>query len=125
MTPPVLLKRTFLIALMTGIQALVPAIVAVASLYGIISLYGPALNFDPASTSVVIAAVLCLVLVQPPREVTDQLTSARLSAVMDVLLRWFLLLAVFLAVGYVTKTIEILPRRVFLTWAFGTPVLLI
>src|ERR1700712_3558043 len=123
MTPPVLLKRTFLVALMTGLQALVPAIVAVASLYATISLY-PGLGFDSSSTSVVIGAVLCLALIQPPREVTDQISLQRLSAVVDVILRWLLLLAVFLAVGYVTKTIEVFPRRIFLTWAFGTPVLL-
>ena len=108
---------------MTGVQALVPAIVAVASLYATIAIY-PDLHFDPKSTAVVIAAVLCLVLVQPPREVSDQIALQRLSAVVDVILRWLLLLAVFLAIGYVTKTIEVFPRRVFLTWAFGTPMLL-
>jgi len=29
------------------------------------------------------------VLIQPPREVTAQLTSPRVSAVVDVLFRWF------------------------------------
>jgi len=65
------------------------------------------------------------VLVQPPREVSTQLTSARLSAVADVILRWMLLLAVLLAVGYVTKSLNGYPRRVFLTWAAATPVALI
>jgi putative colanic acid biosynthesis UDP-glucose lipid carrier transferase len=68
---------------------------------------------------------LCLVLVQPPREVSTQLTSARLSAVADVILRWMLLLAVLLAVGYVTKALVGFPRRIFLTWAAATPVALI
>ena len=44
--------------------------------------------------AIVIVAVLCLVLIQPPREVTTQLTSARMTAVTDVIFRWLLLLAV-------------------------------
>jgi putative colanic acid biosysnthesis UDP-glucose lipid carrier transferase len=123
MTQPVLLKQSFLIALLTGIQALVPAVVAVVSLYTIVVLFGH--RFDPSSAAFVIVAVLCLVLVQPPREVSTQLTSARLSAVADVIMRWLLLLAVLLAVGYVTKTLNGFPRRVFLTWAAATPVALI
>jgi putative colanic acid biosynthesis UDP-glucose lipid carrier transferase len=43
----------------------------------------------------------------------------------DVILRWLLLLAVLLAVGYVTKSLNGYPRRIFLTWAAVTPVVLI
>ena len=70
-------------------------------------------------------AVLCLVLVQPPREVSTQLTSARVSAVADVIFRWLLLLAVMLAIGYVTNSLAEYPRRIFMTWAVVTPVALI
>jgi len=34
------------------------------------------------------------------------------------------MLVVLLAVGYVTRTLESIPRRVFLTWAVVTPVFL-
>ena len=123
MTQPVLLKQSFLIAILTGVQALVPAVVAVAALYTTIIFFGR--KFDPSSAAIVIVAVLCLVLVQPPREVSTQLTSARLSAVVDVILRWLLLLAVLLAVGYVTRSLDGYPRHIFLTWAVVTPVVLI
>jgi putative colanic acid biosynthesis UDP-glucose lipid carrier transferase len=123
MTQPVLLKQSFLIAILTGVQALVPAVVAVAALYTTIIFFGR--KFDPSSAAIVIVGVLCLVLVQPPREVSTQLTSARLSAVVDVILRWLLLLAVLLAVGYVTKSLDGYPRHIFLTWAVVTPVVLI
>jgi len=82
-------------------------------------------RFDPSSAAIVIVGVLCLVLVQTPREVSTQLTSARLSAVVDVILRWLLLLAVLLAVGYVTRSLDGYPRHIFLTWAVLTPVVLI
>src|SRR5882757_2299139 len=124
MTQPVLAKKSFMIAILAGAQAVVPAAVAVASLYATIILFG--VKFDPSSSAIVIVSVLCLVLVQGPREVSSQLTSARVSAVVDVIFRWLLLLAVLLAIGYVTKSpLQAYPRRVFLTWAAATPVGLI
>jgi len=54
MAQPVLVKQTFLIVLMTGLQAVVPALVAVASLYATIILFGNI--FDPSSAAVVIVA---------------------------------------------------------------------
>jgi putative colanic acid biosysnthesis UDP-glucose lipid carrier transferase len=123
MTQPVLLKQSFLIAILTGVQAVVPAIVAVISLYATVILFGH--KFDPSSAAIVIVGVVSLVLVQPPREVSTQLTSARLSAVTDVIMRWLLLLAVLLAVGYVTKSLNGFPRRIFLTWSAITPVALV
>ncbi|HEY3850507.1 MAG TPA: undecaprenyl-phosphate glucose phosphotransferase [Steroidobacteraceae bacterium] len=113
-----------MIALLTGAQAVLPAIVAIASLYATILAFGS--KVDPRSSGIVVVAVVCLVLIQPPREVTAQLTSPRVSAVVDVLLRWFLILAVLLGIAYVTKSpLEYYPRRVFLTWAAATPVVLI
>src|SRR3984885_5338755 len=123
MNQPMLLKQSLMIALLTGVQAVVPAVVAIGALYASIVVYGH--HFDPSSEAIVIVAVLCLVLVQPPREVSTQLTSARLSDVADVILRWMMLLLVLLAVGYVTRTFTVYPRRVLLTWAAVTPVLLI
>jgi putative colanic acid biosynthesis UDP-glucose lipid carrier transferase len=123
MTQPVLFKQSFLIAILAGVQAVVPAVVAMASLYASFTLFGRI--FYPSSEAIVIVAVLCLVLIQPPRAVTTHLTSARISAVGDVIFRWLLLLAVLLVVGYVTKSLVDYPRRVFLTWAVATPLALI
>jgi putative colanic acid biosynthesis UDP-glucose lipid carrier transferase len=123
MTQPVLLKQSFLIALMTGVQALVPVVVAVASLWATIVFFQ--IRFDRSSEAIIIVAVLCLVLVTPPREVSTQLTSAKLSAVVDVIFRWLLLLGVMLAIGYATKSLDGYPRRIFLTWSVVTPVALI
>jgi putative colanic acid biosysnthesis UDP-glucose lipid carrier transferase len=123
MTQPVLFKQSFLIAVLAGVQAIMPAVVAVASLYATIVLFG--IVFDRSSQAIIIVAVLCLILVQPPREVTTQLTSARISAVADVIFRWLLLLAVMLAIGYVTHSLAEYPRRIFLTWAVVTPVALV
>src|SRR5277367_3299647 len=123
MTQPVLYKQSFLIAILATIQAVVPAAVAVLSLYLTIVFFG--IPFDRSSQAIIIVAVLCLVLVQAPREVATQLTSARLSAAADVIFRWLLLLAVMLAIGYVTKSLTEYPRRIFLTWAAVTPFALV
>jgi putative colanic acid biosynthesis UDP-glucose lipid carrier transferase len=121
MAQPVLVKQSFLIALLTGAQAVMPALVAILCLYATVVLFGK--EFDPSSATVVI--VLCLVLVRPPREVSIQLTSERMTAVADVILHWLLLLVVLLAIGYLTKSLEAYPRRVFVTWACVTPLLLV
>ena len=124
MTQPVQFRQSLLIALLTGAQAVLPAIVAVAALYVTIIAFGS--QFDLRSSGIVVVAVVCLVLIQPPREVTAQLTSPRVSAVVDVLFRWFLILAVLLGIAYVTKSpLQAYPRRVFLTWAVCTPMVLI
>jgi putative colanic acid biosynthesis UDP-glucose lipid carrier transferase len=124
MTQPVQFRQSLLIALLTGAQAVLPALVAVAALYVTIIAFGS--QFDLRSSGIVVVAVVCLVLIQPPREVTAQLTSPRVSAVVDVLFRWFLILAVLLGIAYVTKSpLQSYPRRVFLTWAVCTPMVLI
>src|SRR6202521_1577089 len=123
MTQPVLFKQSFLIAVLAGIQALMPAVVAVASLYVTIVFFG--IVFDRSSQAIIIVAVLCLILIQAPREVSTQLTSARISSIADVIFRWLLLLAVMLAIGYVTKSLTEYPRRIFLTWALVTPIALV
>jgi Undecaprenyl-phosphate glucose phosphotransferase len=123
MTQPVLFKQSFLIAVLAGVQAVMPAVVAVASLYATIVFFG--IVFNRSSEAIIIVAVLCLILVQAPREVSTQLTSARISSVADVIFRWLLLLAVMLAIGYVTKSLTDYPRRIFLTWAVVTPVALV
>src|SRR5260370_5049048 len=122
MTQPVLFKQSFLIAVLAGVQAVMPAVVAVATLYATIVFFG--IVFDRSSQAIIIVAVLCLILVQPPREVSTQLTSARISAVADVIFRWLLLLGVMLAIGYVTRSLAEYPRRIFITWAGVTPVAL-
>jgi len=124
MTQPVQFRQSFLIAVMMVVQAVLPAFVAVAALYATVFAFGSV--FDPLSSGIAVVAVVCLILVQPPREVTTQLTSPRVSAVVDVIFRWFLILAALLGIAYITRSpLQQYPRRVFLTWAAVTPALLI
>ncbi len=124
MPQPVLYKQSFLIALLTAVQAVTPAVVAIGSLYATIVMFGR--TSGSSSAVIVIVAVVCVVLIQPPREISTQITSPRLSAVVEVIVRWLLVIALLLGIGYVTKSpLQAYPRRVFLTWAAVTPVELI
>ncbi len=123
MTQPILVNKSFLIATATVLQAVIPAVIAVTTLYVTIIFFGHI--FDRSSEAIVVVSVLCIVLIQPPREVSAQITSERSSAVIDITMRWMVLLAILLAIGYVTKSLSDYPRRIFMTWAVATPVVLI
>jgi putative colanic acid biosynthesis UDP-glucose lipid carrier transferase len=121
MAQPVLVKQSFLIALMTGAQAVMPALVAVICLYWSVGLYR--MRFDTIST--IVAVVLCLVLIRAPRDVSTQLTSQRTVAMADVLIHWVLLLVALVAIGLLTTTLDAYPPRVFVIWALVTPAALL
>lgn len=122
MTEPVLLRNSFTFAALTVLQAVMPPIVALASLFLIGRLLG---GLDPTSTAVVIIATLSLTLIQKPQDLNEQLTVTRAPAVIGVVLRWLVLLFMFLVVGYVTRSLETLDSRIFLTWAIATPIVLV
>ena len=121
MAQPVLIKQSFLVAILTGIQAILPSIVAIICLYATIELSGEI--FDASAAAV--AIVLCLMLIQLPREVSTQLTSLRAAAVADVLFRWALVLVAMLGIGYFTNALEVYPHRVYIMWAAMTPIALL
>lgn len=119
----VLFRKSFLVLLATALQAIAPPVVAVASLFVTARLFGATL--DPYSTNVAIIAVLCLVLVQTPRDISAQLRTHYAAATTGILARWAMMLSVLLAVGYVTKSFESYRRSLLITWALATPVLLV
>jgi putative colanic acid biosynthesis UDP-glucose lipid carrier transferase len=122
MAQPILVKQSLLVAIFTGVQAVIPSAVALLCLYALVRYFGQA--FDSVSWIVVI--VLSLILVQPPREVASQLTNELVSAVTDVIFRWLIMLSAMLLVGYLTKVLDASPRRLFLYWvAFTTPALVV
>ncbi len=121
MAQPVLVKQTFLVALVTGAQALMPSIVALACLFATVKLYDGSIDRSSAA----LAIVLCLMLIQAPREVGTQLTSQRTAAVAAVLFRWGLLCAAMFGVEFATRALSPYPMRVLLAWAGVTTLALI
>ncbi len=122
MAQPIFVKQSFLVATLTGIQSMIPALVALACLYGLVGFFGH--DFDP--TTWVIVIVLSLILVQPPREVSSQLTNERVSVVADALFRWLALIMAMVAIGMLTQVLDAYPRNLFVAWAtITTPVLIV
>ena len=120
MTRPVLLRQSFLIAIMTGAQSLAPWFVAMGVLYGLMRYFG--LPFNPSSMVIMVLAVLCLISVEPPRDVTRQLTSASLPTAASIGARWLLLLIGLAIVNYFVAIFAMFPPRLVWTWIFITPV---
>src|SRR5258705_7854816 len=119
MTQPVLLRQSFQIAAMTALQSMVPWVVAVATLYVCARL--DAVPFEPSSYSIVVIAVLCLILIEAPRDVTLQLASDRLPAATGVIARWLLVLAGVGAVNLLAGILPGVPPRVILVWVVVAP----
>lgn len=124
MNEPVLHRSSPLISAIVALQAVLPAAIAAGSLFAVTVLtdvdfarhfYGMAL----------VVILLCLLLVRPrtmlPRAVPGDLFSLAVS----VMMRWLMLLALLLALAYVTKLSAVYSRRVVLTWAAVTPVLIV
>jgi putative colanic acid biosynthesis UDP-glucose lipid carrier transferase len=121
MAQPVLIKQSFLIALITGAKLAMPAVTAAICLYVIVLLNG--FSFDLTGSTV--ALVVCLLLVRPPREMSIQLTSERTTAVADVLFHWLMIFLILTAVDLLTGAMNAYPRRIFLIWGAVTPFALV
>src|SRR5665213_1348263 len=122
MTEPVLIKRSFLIALMVILQTIRGPLVASAALYGFASIWH--ISFG-ASAQAVIETLIFLVLLRPPLALSSQLTWRPGMIAGTVVLRWLLLMLVLSIIGYSTRTTRSYPWLALTTWYFGTPVLLI
>ncbi|HVW69526.1 MAG TPA: undecaprenyl-phosphate glucose phosphotransferase [Steroidobacteraceae bacterium] len=121
---PVVFKKTFPIAFAALLQAFAPAAVAVGNLYWLCSIYQ--VDFDtPFAVSATIIAALAIVLLPPTHNASTQLLTGATPLPVSVILRWLVLLAILLAVAYMTKYSAWYSRRVFVTWAISTPILLI
>jgi putative colanic acid biosynthesis UDP-glucose lipid carrier transferase len=124
MNEPVLIKRSFLIALMVCAQTLTPPLIAAASLFAVKRCWGISFSNAPA-TFTVIAILTFLVLLRPPRSLSSQLHWHPLAGAFGAALQWLLLLAVLLLIGYATDVLHRFPRGAILAWALITPVFLI
>jgi putative colanic acid biosysnthesis UDP-glucose lipid carrier transferase len=124
-TQPILFKgHTALAGSILLLRAIAPSLVAIFTLYAVIQLNGLTMTRDFRMLSWV-ACVLAMVLLQQPRKASTQLLAPEFPAVMGLMLRWGVILAILLAIGYLTGQSADFPRRVIVTWAIVTPVLLI
>ncbi len=124
-TQPVLFKgHTALACAILLLRALAPSVVAITTLYVIIQVQGLPMTRD-FTTLLLLTCALAVVLLQQPRKATEQLLAPEFPAVVGLMMRWAVLLAVLLAIGYLTEQSADFPRRVIVTWALVTPIFLI
>ena len=105
------------------LQNAVPPLVAGATLYPLTQLFN--VEYDNAFLVLSILVTALAVVLLPARNVTLQLLAGRLPVVVGLITRWAALLAILLALAYVTKISAEFSRRVVVTWALFTPLLLV
>jgi putative colanic acid biosynthesis UDP-glucose lipid carrier transferase len=109
---------------MALLDAVVPPLVAVGLLYGLCVFYDIQFKGFFVVLSI-LAAMLSLLLPRGQPAGAAQLLKSTLPLAMGVAVRWMVIVAVLLAIGFVTKYSVDFSRRVVLTWIVITPAVLI
>ncbi len=136
MTEPILFTRSLPIAFVVLLQFLLPPLVAVGALYLLCIGYGDRFTpfFQVLAGSVAVLTLLlphgrangnARLVSEPLARGGAHLSSSPLPLATRVIVRWLVIVAILLAIGYVTRYSGTFPRRVVLTWIFVTPVALI
>jgi putative colanic acid biosynthesis UDP-glucose lipid carrier transferase len=124
-TPPLLFKRqSGLAAIYFSLRAAAPAAVSILTLYVLGELTGTA-STDSFSAVTIIVTILSITLLQSPRTPAAELITPRLVVARGLLIRWSVLLAALLTIGYIAGYPRAYSTRVILIWALATPALLI
>jgi putative colanic acid biosynthesis UDP-glucose lipid carrier transferase len=118
--------RSFSIALLALLEAMAPPAVAVGLLYGLCALYGAEFRGFFVVLAILVAALSVLLPPPRPRQAGErQLLSPTWPLAGKVLVRWMVIIAVLLGVGFVTKYSSDFSRKVVVTWIVVTPMVLI
>ena len=124
MNEPIVFKRSVLVGQFLLIQLLMPALVAIGTLYGLTVLYGARFDAEVRMLAVLVA-ILAPTVIKRPKVSTLTILPRWGSIAVSLIMRWMVLLALLFAIGYATKTSTEFSRRVVLTWAVVTPIPLI
>lgn len=124
MTDPVMFTRGFSIALVSLLQAIMPSLIAVGTLVLLCHAYGVVFS-DFFQVLAVAVAILSSVLPRGRSNGQQPVLPAAIPLALSVIVRWMLIVAILLGIGYVTKYSEDFSRRVVLTWVAVTPALLV
>jgi len=122
---PIIFKRGTSLAapVLLWLMDALPAVLAGVMFYPLTRVYD--VEFDkPFLVLSILAAAFTLAFI-PSRNSSSQIVAGRLELATNLLLRWAVLVASLLALGYMTKFSEDFSRRVVVTWVLVTPVLLV
>jgi putative colanic acid biosynthesis UDP-glucose lipid carrier transferase len=120
MAPPLLIRSSLSVALITVLQYLLPGL-----LIGLL-LWGLSLYFDWPFDSFLagLAAItwlLTALVFRPSQSYTPELRFNPARMITSVFLRWFALAIALMAIGYLSGLSENYPRRIVLPWALISP----
>lgn len=122
MKHPVILKTSVAVATVSLLQTVLPAVMLGISLALIAFIRG--VPFDRLYGTLAILAMILGGALLRPSSTGNPVLQLRLSSfVMDVLLRWGIVLAILLALGYAAGLSDHFARSVVLPWALIAPVL--
>lgn len=123
MPEPILYRNSLPIALVQLLQASVPAIAAAAMLRFIAHLCNVAFD-DKYVGLAAVSAALALGIFAPARNASYYLTTRRPSALIGTAVKWIMLLAALLLIGYFLKVSSHFSRRLIGIWIVATPLVL-
>ncbi len=123
MKDPAMFNHSFGVSFLALLQLMVPAVVAVACLYGVSVAFGVPRTGDTDELAA-FAAVLLLLLPRQTRNAETAIFGGRVSVVYGVLLRWAATLGILLAIAFTIKVTEIYSRRVVGAWVVLSAVLM-
>src|SRR5688500_1318614 len=103
MNEPIVYKRSVLVGQLALAQLLAPPIVAIGMLFLVTQLYGSRFDAEMRILAVLIALLAPTVL-KRPRIVPVEFLPRFWSLATSLLLRWILLVAVLIAIGFLTKS---------------------
>lgn len=124
MTEPVLIRRSFLIALLVAVQTVTPPLIAVALLFTVTRIWHISFQHAPATLAITVT-LLFVVLSRPPHDLSSHLQWRPAYATGSTVLQWLLLLLVLGIIGVSTGTLGGYPRHALFVWALLTPLCLI
>lgn len=123
MTEPIIVRHGSLFALVVMLETIAPALVAVGSLYGMICFFQAGYDDFYVILSVLVGLLSLLLPGNRGNSLAQPMGAMPLA--FAVIVRWMIIVAILLAIGYVTKHSEEYSRRVVLTWVVVTPAILI
>lgn len=124
MTEPQVRNHSSAFAALVALQAILPAAIAMTSLRVIAAAFDETWN-DAWQTLAILAGLLCLLLPRARDRNSSSLVDRPNSLVVSTVLRWLGIIAILLAIAYMTKHSAHFARRVLVTWAFATPWLIV
>ncbi len=117
-------SRSISLTLVALLEAVAGPAVAVGLLYGLCVVYGADFEGFYVVLSILVG-MLALLLPRARPANSQPLLSSTGPLIVRIVSRWLIVIAILLAIGFVTKYEVIFSRKIMVSWIFATPAMLI